>query len=716
MQDLARGCAAEFGGKFDPSRCVFTALAIRKGSEANLRDRTSSQCFRPVAIIAIISRGQSYMADDSDSLLPSASLTGQDRRRILLLNSTIELLSPAVYDKLKLSKRFSVERRFWGKLQTFILNVEEINWRFSMFVDQTGLVETLLLSLESMIHLKNGTAEEFEAFAFPRLETLRGAPQSGEAKGHSMVSPELLIMPEECESFKMQLDQLEEVLVNATEDVFPRPTLLKHETATSGHGSPKLIHKVDNLCAEIFPMEQARLDLDINGRDLYRLPDSGLQMKELRSGEIVTLSKGILQSNSVGPLHDQYEKDWGQKDPDKVIAGIKLRILQQPSQVKKCAPSSQSKSRSFNTVTPLRASTARKSVQRKMKFYDSVDEPELQQIKGAQAWFSMFDHKDIMEMLPKRPKSKDDGLKIAVLDTGINMDLPNIRSKRGRIKCWPKISACRDEDGHGTHVAYLLLRLAPHARLLVSKVSKSSLLIDADIQMIADAITHYSSGEDKADIINLSFGFPAQTVKHSLIRDALVKARQNHVLIFAAAGNSGGNETVSWPASMTSHVLRIDSSDGKGNPSAFSAGSGLGRKICTLGEGVPSCELKAGSKTDYIYRNGTSFATPIAAAIASIVLSFSDKFRSTPENAGNEGAADAKSRPEDEHTLPEDVNELVRRLRTKAGMEEILCQMCVAEPNQPRQGYYYITPWYFLQIREQERIHVMLNHLRRVSE
>lgn len=99
------------------------------------------------------------MADDSDSQLLGASIGGQDRKRIILLNSTIELLSPVVCDKLKSAKRFSVERRFWGKLQTFILNVEEIYWQFKMFVGHTKLVETLLFSLDSMIHLKDGIPE-----------------------------------------------------------------------------------------------------------------------------------------------------------------------------------------------------------------------------------------------------------------------------------------------------------------------------------------------------------------------------------------------------------------------------------------------------------------------------------------------------------------------------------------------------------------------------
>lgn len=52
-------------------------------------------------------------------------------------------------------------------------------------------------------------------------------------------------------------------------------------------------------------MDHARLDLDINGKDIYRLPDSGLQLNELRSGEIVTLSQGILQSNNVGELNSR---------------------------------------------------------------------------------------------------------------------------------------------------------------------------------------------------------------------------------------------------------------------------------------------------------------------------------------------------------------------------------------------------------------------------
>jgi hypothetical protein len=44
--------------------------------------------------------------------------------------------------------------------------------------------------------------------------------------------------------------------------------------------------------------------------------------------------------------------------------------------------------------------------------------------------------------------------------------------------------SCHDIDGHGTHIAYLLLRLAPHIELHVVKVSESQEMSDANIERI----------------------------------------------------------------------------------------------------------------------------------------------------------------------------------------------------------------------------------------
>jgi Subtilase family len=81
---------------------------------------------------------------------------------------------------------------------------------------------------------------------------------------------------------------------------------------------------------------------------------------------------------------------------------------------------------------------------------------------------------------------KGKGVKIAILDTGIDLKNSWISSKAGRIHCWPSEDLCKDTDGHGTQVAHLILRLAPLVQLHIAKVSQSQLLQDADIKKIAE--------------------------------------------------------------------------------------------------------------------------------------------------------------------------------------------------------------------------------------
>ena len=283
--------------------------------------------------------------------------------------------------------------------------------------------------------------------------------------------------------------------------------------------------------------------------------------------------------------------------------------------------------------------------------------------------------------------------------------------KSGRFRCWPNKEACRDTDGHGTQVAYLLLRLAPHIHLRIAKVAKTQLLDDADIEQIASvsdsfltakayntnykqAIRHFSSSkpEDRVDIINMSFGFPRYEARLQPILKAIRAARENNVLFFAAAGNDGGNQGIFWPAKLHEEgdVICINSSDSDGNASNFNPTTGSNNRICTLGEALPSCELN--DRKEIVYRSGTSFATPIAVATAAIVL----------------GLADAVSSED----APPDFDWLRERLRTKAGMEKILCTMCVLADQKRRMGYSYITPWFFLNVEKQSRMHVLANELR----
>ena len=97
------------------------------------------------------------------------------------------------------------------------------------------------------------------------------------------------------------------------------------------------------------------------------------------------------------------------------------------------------------------------------------------------------------DMLPKRPGVREKRVKIAILDTGIDLDNKYISSKKGRIKCWPSNQECRDTDGHGTHVAYLLLRLTKHVELRIAKINSSQSFAATKVRLLAEKVAKVST-------------------------------------------------------------------------------------------------------------------------------------------------------------------------------------------------------------------------------
>jgi hypothetical protein len=179
-------------------------------------------------------------------------------------------------------------------------------------------------------------------------------------------------------------------------------------------------------------------------------------------------------------------------------------------------------------------------------------------------------------------------------------------------------------------------------------------------------------------------------------------------VIFAAAGNEGKNRPVYWPAILEGEIIRINSTDRDGMASSFNPHLTGSKRICTLGEGVPSCEKDTENKI--VYRNGTSFATPIAVAIAAIVLGFMDE---VAKDVAREEAELERSRS---IPVPRDFPRLMKRLRTKSGIEAILTEICVEQPVVRTAHYSYITPWYFLEADGFTRVGTILNQLRNVPE
>jgi hypothetical protein len=166
----------------------------------------------------------------------------------------------------------------------------------------------------------------------------------------------------------------------------------------------------------------------------------------------------------------------------------------------------------------------------------------------------------------------------------------------------------------------------------------------------------------------MSFGFDESV---SNIEKAIYYAKQNDIILLAAASNEGGNVDVSWPARMD-EVICISASDGLGNKARFAPDSRRNKdNFIILGEDVMSSWPMHLNKMHEVRKSGTSCATPIAAGIAAIVL----------ELAGSYLHRNCES-------FTSDAMQHFRKLRTVAGMREVFDLMAGE-----RDTYDYIRPW-----------------------
>jgi len=92
------------------------------------------------------------------------------------------------------------------------------------------------------------------------------------------------------------------------------------------------------------------------------------------------------------------------------------------------------------------------------------------------------------------PPVREDRIRIAVLDTGIFTDDDNFfRGAKDRIRGYwspgqlgqANLNDCRDSYGHGTHVARILLEVAPFADIFIAKISENKHLEESKVHYIA---------------------------------------------------------------------------------------------------------------------------------------------------------------------------------------------------------------------------------------
>ena len=155
--------------------------------------------------------------------------------------------------------------------------------------------------------------------------------------------------------------------------------------------------------------------------------------------------------------------------------------------------------------------------------------------------------------IPRMEGMDGTGIKIAVIDTGVDFNHPDLfgwgpdGKVIGGYNFIQPTQLPMDTNGHGTKVAGIiaadgnLLGVAPKAKILAYKVSENGEGVSSEL--ISGAIQ--KAIEDKADIINISLGVNRTNSK---IDNAVNHALDNGIFVVTAAGNDGpGLETIGSP-------------------------------------------------------------------------------------------------------------------------------------------------------------------------
>jgi subtilisin len=255
----------------------------------------------------------------------------------------------------------------------------------------------------------------------------------------------------------------------------------------------------------------------------------------------------------------------------------------------------------------------KKNYKCKLLPFERIDCLSMQEAKQKSGWgISAFD-------LPKAWKhSQGECVTIAVLDTGCDLDHPDLRDNLAEGKNFvnPR-KPPQDGNGHGTHVTGTLIAsnndigvvgVCPKAKVRPVKVlddkgNGSLLNVAAGIRWAVAA---------KCDMIQMSLGAP---MKVQQVRKAIQFAAKAGIPTFVAAGNAGNTKEVYYPANYP-ETIAIGAIDENFQRASF---SNTGQNLDFMAPGV---DIFSTVPDDwYATLSGTSMACPFACGVAALVLS-----------------------------------------------------------------------------------------------
>lgn len=245
--------------------------------------------------------------------------------------------------------------------------------------------------------------------------------------------------------------------------------------------------------------------------------------------------------------------------------------------------------------------------------FERVDCLSIQDAKQKSGWnITAFD-------LPKTWQfTQGEGVVIAVLDTGCDLDHPDLKENLLPGKNF--VNAKKppvDGNGHGTHITGTLVAsnndigivgVCPKAKVRPVKVLDDN--GNGNLLNVSKGIRW--AVRQGVDIISMSLGAP---VRVQQVRKAIQFAASKGIPTFVAAGNAGNTKKVFFPANYP-ETIAIGAIDKDFKRAKF---SNTGENLDFMAPGV---DIMSTVPDDwYATLSGTSMATPFAVGVAALVLS-----------------------------------------------------------------------------------------------
>jgi major intracellular serine protease len=216
-------------------------------------------------------------------------------------------------------------------------------------------------------------------------------------------------------------------------------------------------------------------------------------------------------------------------------------------------------------------------------------------------------------------KSRGEGVIVGVIDSGCDKDHPDI--KENIIGGYNFINNSHnffDDNSHGSHVCGTIastdngkgmVGVAPKASIYALKtIGSDGRGKTSDVAM---AIEY--GVKNNFDILTMSIGIPFNIKE---IKEALILAREKNILVFCAAGNSGEETDIMYPARDV-NAISIGAIDENFNRTNFTCS---GESLDFLAPGHNIMSILPAQR--YGLMSGTSMSNPFAVGCAALYLSY----------------------------------------------------------------------------------------------